>query len=594
MNMMPNASYSGAGYSDSQNAISASQTQQTQQQQQYQQQHWAAMTLPPFEQQYQQQQIQLSPASAGIPIAGVPIAGGSPLQSFQLASVATSPMPGTPSSSATGSAAAAGLGGGGLQFSQSVVSPGAISTSSTFNDHATNPNPNFNLYQNQQQEQYSHNLPQQQQQQQQEQHPMPKLVEVPVTTHSYSYQPTTDNTQPQFPNVLLNGGPLGPLPWENPQTQPALQSAGIQKSKSRPPRNKSKFKRFRNAFIYYVNDQRDKVDDDTKRLKNREFLQLMSARWKTMPENERKPYIQLAEEDKKRFNEDVKRYGKYESRQRRYNKPPRSLGKTNKYTYPHGIYGFPVGGNSNGGTSNIGGGSHGQNSGGASAAAAVAAANLLYNTSGYGNVMPAQMNIGAAAGGGAPQTNLSQFYVGPPVQSTTNADTNANNASARLGALAVNNIPHSVVAPGSANLLAADIQRQLQQPSSLLSPSALEAPQRTSLSTNNSPNKNNAGNINTSLSPNYQWDAIASAGDNSQVGMISHGRHYAAYYQQQQQQQPLPQTGGSYLQVPTGTPISHALTEPAFHMTGQNNPFLGQSQQQRQNQLLQQQQQYQH
>ncbi|KAJ2760445.1 hypothetical protein H4S06_001724, partial [Coemansia sp. BCRC 34490] len=123
------------------------------------------------------------------------------------------------------------------------------------------------------------------------------------------------------------------------------------------------------------------------------------------------------------------------------------------------------------------------------------------------------------------------------------------------------------------------------------------APQQTSLSTNNSPNKNNAGNINTSLSPNYQWDAIASAGDNSQVGMIPHGRHYAAYYQQQQQQQqqqPLPQTGGSYLQVPTGTPISHALTEPAFHMTGQNNPFLGQGQQQRQNQLLQQQQQYQH
>ncbi|KAJ2661917.1 hypothetical protein IWW48_002148 [Coemansia sp. RSA 1200] len=581
MNMMPNASYSGAGYSDSQSAISASQTQQN-----HQQQHWAATALPPLEQLTQQQQIHISPASAGIPIAGVPIAGGSPLQSFQLASVATSPMPGTPSSSATSPAVAAGLGGGGLQFSQSVVSPGALSTSSTFNDHATNPNPNFNLYQNQQQ----------QQQQEQEQQPMPKLVEVPVTTYSYSYQPTTDNTQPQFPNVLLNGGPIGPLPWENSQTQSALQNAGIQKSKSRPPRNKSKFKRFRNAFIYYVNDQRDKVDDDTKRLKNREFLQLMSARWKTIPENERKPYVQLAEEDKKRFNEDVKKYGKYESRQRRYNKPPRSLGKTDKYAYPHGIYGFPVGGNSNGGTSDIGGGSHGQNRGGASAAAAVAAANLLYNTSGYGNVMPAQMNIGAAAGGGAPQTNFSQFYVGPPVQSTTNADTNANNASARLGALAVNNIPHSVVAPGSANLLAADIQRQLQQPSSLLTPSAVEASQRTSLSTNNSPNKNNAGNINTSLSPNYQWSAIAAAGDNSQVGMIPHGRHYAAYYQQQQQQQhqpPLPQTGGSYLQVPTGTPISHALTEPAFHMTGQNNPFLGQSQQQTQNQLLQQQQ-YQH
>ncbi|KAJ2382521.1 hypothetical protein GGI05_005627, partial [Coemansia sp. RSA 2603] len=64
----------------------------------------------------------------------------------------------------------------------------------------------------------------------------------------------------------------------------------------------------------------NKVDDETKKLKNREFLQLMSARWKKMPEDERRPYIDMAEEDKKRFEDDVKKYGKYESRQRRYTK----------------------------------------------------------------------------------------------------------------------------------------------------------------------------------------------------------------------------------------------------------------------------------
>ncbi|KAJ2458928.1 hypothetical protein GGI02_005948, partial [Coemansia sp. RSA 2322] len=90
--------------------------------------------------------------------------------------------------------------------------------------------------------------------------------------------------------------------------------------KSRQPRNKSKFKRFRNAFIFYVNDQRSKVDEETKKLKNRPFLQLMSARWKSMTESERSPYVKQAERDKERFNDDVKKYGKYESRQRRYNK----------------------------------------------------------------------------------------------------------------------------------------------------------------------------------------------------------------------------------------------------------------------------------
>ncbi|KAJ2537517.1 hypothetical protein EV175_006698, partial [Coemansia sp. RSA 1933] len=147
--------------------------------------------------------------------------------------------------------------------------------------------------------------------------------------------------------------------------------AGIQKSKPRAPRNKSKFKRFRNAFIYFVNDQRNKVDDETKKLKNREFLQVMSARWKVMPEDERKPFIQLAEEDKKRFDEDVKKYGKYESRQRRYNKsqPPNT---NSKYVYPQGIYDTAVVGQSSGG-------------GAAEAAAAAAAANFAYAVGGYGN-----------------------------------------------------------------------------------------------------------------------------------------------------------------------------------------------------------------
>ncbi|KAJ1797040.1 hypothetical protein LPJ59_003379 [Coemansia sp. RSA 2399] len=481
MNSSPNATYGGTGYSSAQYSLSIGQPQQP------------PSTLPYLEH-------QLSPG-----IVGAPIASGSPLSSFQLASVATSPLPGTPSPTTT---VGAGLGGSGsLIFNQSIVSPGALSSSNTAYDY-----PNYN-YQPQ---------------------PMPKLANVPVT-QSYSYQPSTHSAQ-QFPNVLLNGGPISALPIEERHGQvPPQENAGIQKPKPRAPRNKSKFKRFRNAYIYFVNDQRDKVDAETKKLKNKEFLQLMSARWKTMSEDQRKPYIHLAEEDKKRFNEDVKRYGKYESRKRRYNRP-QPLTKSNKYTYPQGIY----------------------NSGGAASSAATAAADFMYTAGGYGSVVP------------APQTNISQFYAGPSAQ---------NSANARLSTLAANNLPH----PGT-TVLPAEIQQQLQQSSALLTPPAAADAQRKSVSSNNSSAVNDIGDLSTSLSPGYQWAAAAAAaaaaGD-AQAGMIPHGRYYAAYYPQQQQ--PV-----SYLQAPTGAPITHSLTEPAFQLANQQNPLLAQNQQQTQPHMLRQ------
>ncbi|KAJ2455228.1 hypothetical protein EV183_000963 [Coemansia sp. RSA 2336] len=79
---------------------------------------------------------------------------------------------------------------------------------------------------------------------------------------------------------------------------------------------------------------RSKVDEETKKLKNREFLRLMSSRWKGMSEEERKPYVQLAEEDKRRFDEDEKKFGKYESRQRRYNKVRKAKHGTAPYPLP--------------------------------------------------------------------------------------------------------------------------------------------------------------------------------------------------------------------------------------------------------------------
>ncbi|KAJ1729963.1 hypothetical protein LPJ61_003271, partial [Coemansia biformis] len=135
----------------------------------------------------------------------------------------------------------------------------------------------------------------------------------PPLSHSYTYQPVAREPQP-------SDAARAPEAGADDTDTPGEQAApSRQKKPSRPPRNHNKFKRFRNAFIYYVNDQRqvDKVDEDVRRLKNREFLQLMSAQWKSLPLAKRQPYMRLAEEDKRRFNEDVMRFGKYESRQRK-------------------------------------------------------------------------------------------------------------------------------------------------------------------------------------------------------------------------------------------------------------------------------------
>ncbi|KAJ2683797.1 Non-histone chromosomal protein 6 [Coemansia spiralis] len=233
--------------------------------------------------------------------------GGTP--SFQLTAAAASP---TAIGKPTAAASSGVPGGGCYSLTQQLVTP-----TSPVLGYASRNLPG-------QQPQSSPSRPQQQQQ------PPPpplNLLSIPIG-HAYTYHPSTEHSQTT--GLIFNNNPITPTQ----SAQNVLTSSSLQtQAKPRPPRNKSKFKRFRNAFIYYVNDQR--VDNETKMLKNREFLRLMSARWKVMSEIERSPYVKLAEADKKRFDDDVKKFGKYESRQRRYNKSrhinSEILGHSNPY-----------------------------------------------------------------------------------------------------------------------------------------------------------------------------------------------------------------------------------------------------------------------
>ncbi|KAJ1816885.1 high mobility group [Coemansia sp. RSA 2598] len=73
-------------------------------------------------------------------------------------------------------------------------------------------------------------------------------------------------------------------------------------------------KRFRNSFIYFVNERRREIQfnsDGTPtnvEVNNREFLKEMSAKWRTMSEDEKAPYLKMADADKERFTKQMREY----------------------------------------------------------------------------------------------------------------------------------------------------------------------------------------------------------------------------------------------------------------------------------------------
>ncbi|KAJ1924162.1 hypothetical protein IWQ60_005391 [Tieghemiomyces parasiticus] len=70
------------------------------------------------------------------------------------------------------------------------------------------------------------------------------------------------------------------------------------------------YKRFRNPFIFYVNEMRKKHNPTKASIKNREFVQMMSKEWKQLPEEDKKPYQDMAKADRARYDRDVELHGR--------------------------------------------------------------------------------------------------------------------------------------------------------------------------------------------------------------------------------------------------------------------------------------------
>ncbi|KAJ1897939.1 hypothetical protein LPJ81_004438 [Coemansia sp. IMI 209127] len=73
-------------------------------------------------------------------------------------------------------------------------------------------------------------------------------------------------------------------------------------------------KRFRNSFIYFVDARRQELlfgnsgTPTNVELNNRAFLKEMSAKWRMMSEEDKAPYLRMADVDKERFTREMREY----------------------------------------------------------------------------------------------------------------------------------------------------------------------------------------------------------------------------------------------------------------------------------------------
>ncbi|KAJ2397110.1 hypothetical protein GGI05_000803, partial [Coemansia sp. RSA 2603] len=72
------------------------------------------------------------------------------------------------------------------------------------------------------------------------------------------------------------------------------------------------YKRFRNSFIFFANAKREQwklEHPEVSKIQNRGFIQEMSKVWNNMSAEEKAPYLKMANDDKARYEADVKKYG---------------------------------------------------------------------------------------------------------------------------------------------------------------------------------------------------------------------------------------------------------------------------------------------
>ena len=81
-----------------------------------------------------------------------------------------------------------------------------------------------------------------------------------------------------------------------------------EKRTKKAKKDKDAPKRAISAFFFYNKERREKLKKEQPNLDNKEIIKTMSAEWNKLSDDQKKPYVQKAEADKKRYEAEKKAY----------------------------------------------------------------------------------------------------------------------------------------------------------------------------------------------------------------------------------------------------------------------------------------------
>ena len=85
-----------------------------------------------------------------------------------------------------------------------------------------------------------------------------------------------------------------------------------QVSKKRSKKDKNAPKRPISAYFFYNQERRESLKKEKPTLNNKDLIRVMSEEWNKLNDEQKKPYMKKAEDDKKRYLEEMKEYEKHE------------------------------------------------------------------------------------------------------------------------------------------------------------------------------------------------------------------------------------------------------------------------------------------
>ncbi len=83
---------------------------------------------------------------------------------------------------------------------------------------------------------------------------------------------------------------------------------GKKKEEKKEKKDKNAPKRAISAFFFYQKERREPLKKEKPNLSNKELISTMSNEWNNMSEADKKKYVELAEEDKKRYEKEKAAY----------------------------------------------------------------------------------------------------------------------------------------------------------------------------------------------------------------------------------------------------------------------------------------------